>query len=1186
MIEGITKPAALVDHAVSMGMPAVALADRGNLFGLMKFSTACRHKGIKGLVACDIRVAPDSSQLLSGDMLLLVCNDEGYANLIQLISKAHLEPDPKDGKPCIKEAWLDQYREGLLVLSGACTGTIGKLLANGKEELARQWLRHCRGRWGDDFYIEIQRSNRVGEEAYVQQALKLAADEGAPVVATHDVCFLRRDNFAAHETRVAIQGGWVLNDPRRPRLYSEEQYMKSPQEMAVLFADVPNALVNTVEIAKRCNFYLNFEGHHLPKYQDDNFAGESEEEMLQRLAMQGLERRCRRLVDSPDAQSSQTAYKWEDYLERLRFEIDVINSMGFAGYFLIVMEFVSWAKQNAIPVGPGRGSGAGSLVAYAIDITDINPLEYDLLFERFLNPERQSLPDFDIDFCIDGRDRVIEHVVERYGKQAVSQIITFGTMAARGVVRDITRVQGKPYGLGDRLAKMIPGVPDTDLRKSITADKALRAFIEEDEAASEIIEMAYQLEGLVRNQGKHPGGVVIAPGLMSEYVPVTLDEHGLIITQFDKKDVESAGLVKFDFLGLRTLTVINHAISTINKRHPEAKPIVAIDIPLDDSKVYEMLQRADTTGVFQLESRGMRQLIRELKPTKFADMAAVVALYRPASLQHGMSQDFIKRRGGQKFSYPHPTLAAVLEPTYGVIVYQEQVMQIAGLIAGYSLGDADILRRTLEKSGTQEGDLKKEQQRLAIIQETGKEFVDSAVKYGVIKAKKAQSIFDFVVKFGGYGFNRSHSVGYALIAYQTAWLKCHYPAEFMAAIMSSEMQDTDRLMNFLPVCRAMQLTLSLPDINRSEYHFNVFDDNTILYGLGAIKGIGREVVEGLVAARQQGGAYQDLFDLCYRQISNRMNKKSFEALIKAGALDPLPVTPMTDSNQTDRAAMLAQLENAHNLAEQKMRDEKNGLADLFAEVDDGKAAIQGVPGASKPWSKRQQLLYEYGVMGLYLDEHLISIYEQELQQLGVSTVDKLDNCKGQKRTMAGVVVNIRRHRMKDNKRGKGSSVQDVKVVQTMAFLELEARESKIEVSLPPALFEQHGAWLKVNQVVAVTGKVEAGSYSDSMRVQADSLQSIEMMRNRQGLWAVLNSTKYSKDEQIEEFVTRLRDALQRHRGEGCCLQIQYRSDKAWADIKLGNQWMVNVTDECLDDLRDIFGVDNICLGPPQHSVAG
>ena len=1184
MVEGITKPEALVDHVVNMNMPAAALADRGNLFGLMKFSAACRQKGIKGLVACDIRVAPESSQLLSGNMLLLVANDAGYVNLMQLISKAHLAPDQKDGKPCIKEAWLDQYREGLLVLSGAHTGTIGKLLANGKEELARQWLRSCRGRWGDNFYIEVQRSNRAGEEGYVQQALKLAVDEGAPVVATHDVCFLQRDNFAAHETRVAIQSGWILNDPRRPRLHSEEQYMKSPQEMAVLFADVPDALVNTVEIAKKCNFYLHSEGHHLPKYQDDSFVDESEEEMLRRLAMQGLERRCRYLVDGADAQNEQTTYRREDYLERLRFEIDVINSMGFAGYFLIVMEFVGWAKKNGIPVGPGRGSGAGSLVAYVLDITDLDSLEYGLLFERFLNPERQSLPDFDIDFCIDGRDRVIEHVVERYGKQAVSQIITFGTMAARGVVRDITRVQGKPYGLGDRLAKMIPGKPDTDLRKSIAADKALRTFIEEDEAASEIIEMAYQLEGLVRNQGKHPGGVVIAPGLMSEYVPVTLDEHGLVITQFDKKDVESAGLVKFDFLGLRTLTVIDQAIKTINKRRPKAEPLVIANIPLDDSKVFKMLQKADTTAVFQLESSGMRQLIRDLKPVEFADMAAVVALFRPASLQHDMDKEFIKRRHGEKFTSLHPQLAAVLEPTYGVIIYQEQVMQIARLIAGYSLGDADILRRTLENFGTEQEDPKKEQQRLAIIDKMSEEFVDSAVKYDAIDPKLARDIFYFVVQFGGYGFNKSHSVGYALIAYQTAWLKRHYPAEFMAAIMSSEMQNADKIMDFLLACRAVKVKLSLPDINSSEYQFRVFDDNTILYGLGAVKGVGKEAVEALVTVRQRDGVYQDLFDLCYRQISGRMNKKSFEALIKAGALDQLPATPLTDSNQVDRAAMIQQLENTHNLAEQKAHDEKNGLTDLFAEVDDGKVAIQGVPGASKPWSKRQQLLHEYSVMGLYLNEHPISIYKQELQKLEVDTVDKLVNCEGQQRTIAGVVVKIRKHRMKDNKKNRGSETQGLKEVQTMGYVTLEAHESRVEASLLPALFEQQGAWLKVNQVVVVSGQVGVDAYTDGMKVKAGSLRSIEMIRNEQGLWVVLSGAEYNKDEQVKRLVTRLRDVLQRHRGEGCCLQIQYRSAKAWADIKLGNQWRVSVTDECLDDMRNIFGADNVWLGPPQHSA--
>ncbi|MFU8816879.1 MAG: DNA polymerase III subunit alpha, partial [Pseudomonadales bacterium] len=821
LADSIIKVKALAAKASRLQMPALALTDWVNLFALVKFYQASLAAGIKPLVGVDLQIveAPGQYHRLG----LLAMNQAGFKNLIALVSDAYVGCAER-GR--VTREQLLARGDGLLVLSGARDGDVGQALLKGDaaaaERLAAAWAEAFPGR----YYVELTRTGRAGEEAYLALAVALAARLQLPVVATNEVCFLEEDDFEAHETRVCIQEGRALDDPRRERRYSATQYLKSAAEMAELFHDLPEALANTVEIAKRCNVEVALGQYYLPNYPVPD--GITLEDYLRDCARQGLESRLAMLEDL-----GERSLPVEQYQARLDYELDIINQMGFPGYFLIVMEFIGWAKANDIPVGPGRGSGGGSLVAYALGITDMDPLRYDLLFERFLNPERVSMPDFDIDFCMEGRDRVINHVSERYGQDAVSQIITFGTMAAKAVVRDVARVQGKPYGLADKLSKLIPFEVGMTLAKGVEQSKELAAFIDSSDEAGEIMEMAYKLEGVVRGVGRHAGGVVIAPSTLTDFVPLYVDEQaGGLVSQFDKDDVESAGLVKFDFLGLKTLTIIDWAVKAINAQARQGAAPVQIDrIPLDDKATFDLLRGAETTGVFQLESRGMKDLIRRLLPDRFDDIIALVALFRPGPLQSGAVDDYINRKHRREpVIYPHPDVEPVLSPTYGVMLYQEQVMKIAQVLAGFSLGQADLLRRAMGK---------KKPEEMAKVRQ---QFLDGAGANN-LDAALANQIFDLMEKFSGYAFNKSHSATYALVSFQTAWLKAHYPAEFMAATLSADMQTIDKVVTLVDEVRRMGLELKPPSVNHSQFRFSG-RDRQVIYGLGAVRGVG----EGPVAA--------------------------------------------------------------------------------------------------------------------------------------------------------------------------------------------------------------------------------------------------------------------------------------------------------------------------------------------------
>ncbi|MCY4264837.1 MAG: DNA polymerase III subunit alpha, partial [Gammaproteobacteria bacterium] len=863
--DGLVTIGPLIEELGRQSIPTVAITDLANLFGLIKFYTAAEKAGIKALCGCDVQVKNEQGQV--SQLVLLAKNRQGYLHLTRLVSELYTEAEGV-ADPELPISKLEQYSDGLVALSGALSSDIAVALLAGDSTQAATRLSRWQQIFPDSFYLELQRIGKNGEEDYIRGAIELAAAHDCPVVATNDVRFLTSEEFEAHEVRVCINDSRILGDESRPRNYTDQQYLKSSPQMHELFADLPEAIENSLEIAKRCTLSLQLGQPSLPNYPIPE--NETLEDYLCSRSMEGLQARLG-WIDQAESDEQQ-----KPYYERLEMELSIINKMGFAGYFLIVMEFIQWAKKNDIPVGPGRGSGAGSIVAYALGITDIDPMRYDLLFERFLNPERVSMPDFDVDFCMDGRDRVIQHVAELYGKDAVAQIITFGTMAARAVVRDVARVQGKPYMLADKIAKLIPGDPGMTLSRAFEEEPRLGEFVNGDEDAQEVMDMAYKLEGITRNVGKHAGGVVIAPTQLTDFTPLYCEPSGdSLVTQFDKNDVETAGLVKFDFLGLRTLTIIDWSVKMINAKLHDGEERVNINaLSLNDIEVYKLIQRAETTAVFQLESHGIKELMGRLAPNSFDDIVALVALYRPGPLQSGMVDDFIERKHGRiPVQYPHPELEPVLANTYGVILYQEQVMQIAQVLASYTLGGADILRKAMGK---------KDPNEMARQRNT---FIEGATARQ-INPVLANQIFDLMEKFAGYGFNKSHSVAYALVAYQTAWLKAHHPACFMAAVLSVEMQQADKLLILIEECKRMGLNILPPDVNVGEYQFTVNADGDIVYGLGGIKGLGSGQVDALIAVRGQA-SFASLLDLCQRVDTQSVNKRCLESLIASGAMDNL-----------------------------------------------------------------------------------------------------------------------------------------------------------------------------------------------------------------------------------------------------------------------------------------------------------
>ena len=1144
LVDGLVRVKPLVDRVAELGMPAVAITDVCNFYGLIKTYKAAFAAGVQPIFGVDLLVMDADDPERAWPICLLAMNQQGYQNLTLLISRSYTEGQHL-GVPYVHKAWLGDCADGVIALSAGSMGDVGRALLGGKADLAREraqyWMDLYRGR----FYLELHRTGREGDEAHVHAAVDLAGELQCPVVATNDVRFLDSSEYEAHEARVCIREGRSLDDPRRARLYTDEQYLRTPAEMADIFADIPEALANTVEIARRCSVVLELGKPYLPDYPVPE--GLTMDEYFRQLSHTGLDQR---LSDLFDTTAQDFAHTRQVYRERLDFELHTIIQMGFPGYFLIVMDFIRWAKQHDIPVGPGRGSGAGSLVAYVLEITDLDPLQYDLLFERFLNPERVSMPDFDVDFCMEKRDRVIEYVADTYGREAVSQIITFGTMAAKAVVRDVARAQGKSYGLADKLSKMIPFEVGMTLDKALQQEEPLRDFLRDDSQAQEIWDMAVQLEGITRNVGKHAGGVVIAPSKLTDFSPLFCDETGAgLVTQFDKDDVEEAGLVKFDFLGLRTLTIIDWAVKTINATREGSGelPLDITQIPLDDKASFELLQSAETTAVFQLESRGMKDLIKRLQPDCFEDIIALVALFRPGPLQSGMVDNFINRKHGrEKVSYPdaqyqHECLQPILQPTYGIILYQEQVMQIAQELAGYTLGGADMLRRAMGKKKPEE----MAKQRAV--------FEDGAGSRGV-DGDLAMKIFDLVEKFAGYGFNKSHSAAYALVSYQTAWLKTHYPAPFMAAVMSSELQNTDKIVVFVEECRAMQLTLKLPDVNEGRHMFTVNAQDEIIYGLGAIKVLGEGPIGNILAARE-AGPLLDLFDFCARTDPRKVNRRAIEALVRSGAFDSLG---------EERWVLMAALEDALKAAQQSASNRDSGMADLFGEVvpspANGHEDVYALFRQTRPWTGKERLGGEKDTLGLYVTGHPIDEYEAEIRKFAPTRIVDLRADRQGNQVLAGLIVAIRTMK---TKRG-----------DTMAILQLDDRTARIEITIYADTYNEHREMLSKDQIVIVEGTVAHDDYSGGLAMRVKGVRSL--LQARQDYASEL-TIEVSYDMLDEKATERLERTLAGAGGGSCPVSLIYHQARNRARVKLGERWQVVPSDELLQELRDFVGTERVVL---------
>ena len=1166
-----------VDEAVAAaqkdGMPALALTDLSNVFGMVKFYQGARGKGLKPIVGCDVFISNDADRDRPHRLLLLCQSREGYLLLCRLLSRAYLENQHR-GRAELRRAWFHEGTAGLIALSGAHLGDVGCALLSGNAKQAKQFAQEWAGLFNNRYYLEVQRSGFADEESYIQAAAQLAAKLGLPVVATHPVQFLAAADFKAHEARVCISEGYVLNDKRRARKFTAQQYFKTQAEMAELFADLPEALQNSVEIARRCNLSLVLGKPRLPDFPTPD--GQGLDDYLREQAVLGLQQRMALLY--PD--ETERAAKLPEYQERLVFETETIIKMGFPGYFLIVADFIRWAKENSVPVGPGRGSGAGSLVAYSLGITDLDPLRYGLLFERFLNPERVSMPDFDVDFCQEGRERVIDYVKQKYGAQCVSQIATFGTMASKAVIRDVGRVMEVPYGLCDSLSKAIPldGVKPVSLKKAREMEPEINAIAEREEGVPELLELAERLEDLTRNVGMHAGGVLIAPGQLTDFCPLyCADSEASVVSQFDKDDVEAVGLVKFDFLGLRTLTIIDWAMRYVNmlekgkeekgeggrgkgnggaadfspsplstggadpspfSSRATASPFSIEAIPLDDRPTYDLLTKANTTAVFQLESRGMKDMLKQARPDCFEDIIALVALYRPGPME--LIPDFCRRKHGEKFAYPHPAVESVLRETYGIMVYQEQVMQMAQIVGGYSLGGADLLRRAMGKKKAEE----MAQQREI--------FVDGALKSGTSK-EQAGELFDLMEKFAGYGFNKSHAAAYALVAYQTAYLKAHHPAAFMAATLSADMDNTDKVRIFYVDAMQQGLRILPPDVNSSGYAFSPLDGRTIAYGLGAVKGTGEAAI-GNIAKARGNGPFKDLFDFCRRVDKRIVNRRTTEALIRAGAFDSI---------NDHRACLMATLDAALASADQHARAANQNS--LFGD-DEANAALTGKYADVPRWRLREQLAHEKTSLGFYLGGHPYQEYQAELanfikvrlgdltpQFVGAANGSPHNSRRGVPVVLAGIVAGLR--------------IQQTRCGR-MAVVTLDDGSAQIEMTVFNEEYERSKPWIREDELLVVRGKASLDEYSGNVRVSGEELFDFASARSHFAQQLALRCNGKVGVAQLKKMFIPYRDGK-------CPVQIHYGNAEASCQLRLGETWQVTLHDDLLYGLREALQPENV-----------
>ena len=1130
VVDGIVRLDEAINAAVSDRMPALGLTDLGNMFGLIKFYQDARSRGVKPIAGCDVWIANENDRDKPCRLLLLCQSHGGYLKICELLTRAY-RGNRYRGRAELRRSWFSELgTEGLIALSGGHQGDVGQALLADNTRVAHALAREWQSLFPNRYYIELQRvgagavtsgAAAVAFEVHVQRAVHLAAALGLPPVATHPIQFVRAEDFRAHEARVCISEGYILSDQRRPKLFNREQYFKTQAEMGELFNDLPEALQNSVEIAKRCNLKLTLGKSQLPRFPTPN--GATLDDYLRLRSAEGLEQRLEVLY----ANAGERAHEQPRYVARLDFELNTIVQMGFPGYFLIVADFINWAKTHGVPVGPGRGSGAGSLVAYSLGITDLDPLRYNLLFERFLNPERVSMPDFDIDFCQDGRDRVIDYVKSKYGADSVSQIATFGTMAAKAVVRDVGRVLDLGYNFCDQLAKLIPFQPGKHitLRDAREMEPQLKEREKNEEEVAELLALAEKLEGLTRNVGMHAGGVLIAPGKLTDFCPLYIaDASEAAVSQYDKDDVEAIGLVKFDFLGLTTLTILDWTLRYIKQLDP-ISTLTLEQLPLDDPASYRIFSSANTSAVFQFESRGMRDMLKRARPDRFGDIIALVALYRPGPMD--LIPSFCERKHGrERVVYPDPRVELILSETYGIMVYQEQVMQMAQIMGGYSLGAADLLRRAMGKKKPEE------------MAEHREIFRAGAAKNGLSKAK-ADELFDLMEKFAGYGFNKSHAAAYALVAYQTAYLKAHHAAAFMAANMSAVMADTDKVQQLFDDSVQNGITVSPPDINASDYRFVPLDTRSIRYGLGAIKGTGEAAIVHIVEERRRGGAFKDVFDFCHRVDKRVVNRRAVESLVRAGAFDTL---------NNHRASLLASVGIALESAEQASRAVNQ--VSLFGGLEEPGSAVSLVEVPR--WSDRDLLQHEKAAVGYYLSGHPFRTYESELRSF-IST--RLDQLTPQPHPvlLAGIMHSLR---IQMTRRGR------------MAVVLLDDGNARIELTVFNELFEQHRHWLKEDQLLIVEGKVAHDEFSGSLRISAEKVFDFPTARNRyaRGLRIVCNGDSSGG---------KLREVLEPYRTGKCPVQIVYYTNGATCEIQLGDEWRVNLHEDLIQSLSDWLRPENV-----------
>jgi DNA polymerase-3 subunit alpha len=1116
VVDGTNRIDEIVKAAAGDHQPALGLTDLNNLFGAIKFYKEARGAGLKPVVGCELMLQGlGTDPAAISRIVLLVQSHRGYLNLCELLARGWTRNVVRAQAVC-KLEWLQELGEGLILLSGAQAGPVGQALLQGDESRACELALQLAGIFPHRFYIELQRAGRNEDEVHVAGAVQLAARLNLPVVATHPVQFTREDDYEAHEARVCIAEGEILGNPRRVRRFTREQYFKPAAQMVELFADIPSAVANTLEIARRCNLVLQLGKPRLPNFPTPN--GMPIEEYFRFASHEGLKERLVHLFpDEAERERQRPRYE-----ERLEFELGTILKMGFPGYFLIVGDFINWAKKNACPVGPGRGSGAGSLVAYALKITDLDPLQYNLLFERFLNPERVSMPDFDIDFCQGNRDRVIEYVKEKYGRDAVSQIATFGTMAARAAVRDVGRVLDMSYTFCDGISKLIPNKPGTHITiaDALKQEPMLAERYQREDEVRTLLDLAQKLEGMTRNVGMHAGGVLIAPGKLTDFTPLYQQPGSdSAVSQYDKDDVEAAGLVKFDFLGLATLTILELARQFIARRHPGQEDFAFEKVPLDDPHTYKLFSDGKTEAVFQFESRGMQGMLRDARPTRLEDLIALNALYRPGPMD--LIPSFVARKHGREpVEYPHPAVAEMLGETYGIMVYQEQVMQTAQILGGYSLGGADLLRRAMGKKKAEE------------MAEHRDRFRAGAARTHGIPQEKADEIFDLMEKFAGYGFNKSHAAAYSLLAYHTAWLKVHYTAEFFCANMTIEMDNTDKLkVLFEDAVKRFGLTFEPPDVNRGTWRFEPISDKVIRYGLGAIKGTGQSAIEAIVTARDEGGAFTSIYDFCCRVDRSRINKRTVEALIKAGAFDSL---------QMNRASLVASIDRAFDFANAaEANANQGGLFDMAGADSYGASTQEPELVEATPWGVKERLAQEKTALGFYLSGHLFDEVEREVRRFCKRTIEELVDTR-EPLLLAGIVNDLR---VINGQRGR------------LALFKLDDKTDVIEAAADESVFNPHRSWFKDDELVVVMAKLQPDRFSGGFRLNVNQIWDLATARCRFGkyLKVAVNGAAPDIQRLLQDFPPKRELSEQGELVRGLGVRLLVQRDEAVAELQLGEE---------------------------------